>query len=299
MTRQTSTAFRLGQPADTLFSGLAEPRRVKQAESGKERPQSSILPRISPLVLRWFTWYSRRYLRRHFHSLRVSRAGLPPLTAERPLVVYSNHASWWDALVCLVLKDALFPEHTAFAPMEAAMPERYGFFRRLGFFGVEQGSRRGAAQFLRISEAVLQSPRHVLALTPQGRFADVRQRPVCFTGGIGHLAARVRRAWFVPLAVEYVFWEERLPEILVRFGEPVDVHGQNAAASDARFWTRLFEQNLATTQDALAAEAQRRCPDDFQSLLHGDAGQGGVYDWWRALKAKCRGETFHREHGTK
>ena len=30
-----------------------------------------------------------------------------------------------------------------------------------------------------------------------------------------------------------------------------------------------------------------------------DAGQGGVYDWWRSLTAKLRGETFRKEHGRK
>ena len=86
--------------------------------------------------------------------------------------------------------------------------------------------------------------RHLLAVTPQGRFADVRERPVHFEAGLGHLAARVQRALFVPFAVEYVFWEERLPEILVRFGEPVEVRREHAAAFEPKYWTRLFEEKL-------------------------------------------------------
>jgi len=249
--------------------------------------------------LRWFIWYSRRYVRRHFHSLRVSLKGLPPETRELPLVIYSNHASWWDALVCLVLKEQFFPGHTAFAPIDAAMLARYKFFQRLGFFGVEQHSRRGAIQFLRTAEAILQSPRNLLAITPQGRFVDVRERPIRFESGLGHLATRVQRALFVPFAAEYVFWEERLPEILVRFGEPVHVCSTHTADFDAKQWSNFFEQKLATAQDALAAEVLRREPGDFQILLRGGAGQGGVYDWWRAAKAKWRGEKFRKEHGSK
>jgi hypothetical protein len=49
----------------------------------------------------------------------------------------------------------------------------------------------------------------------------------------------------------------------------------------------------------LSIESQRRDPAAFQTLLSGSAGQGGIYDWWRALKAKVRGEAFNREHGTK
>ncbi len=296
MTTQSLRALHLRQPA--VRSDLAQPRRAAPFESG-DLPPSPNLPRISPLLLWWFTRYSRRYLRRHFHSLRVSRAGRPASKACRPLVIYSNHASWWDPLVCLVLKEALFPKHTAFSPMDATMLARYGFFKRLGFFGVEPRSPRGAAQFLLTAEAVLHAPNHLLALTPQACFVDARQRPVRFAGGIGYLAERAPDALFVPVALEYVFWEERLPEILVRFGEPTDPRGHNEVAADARYWTRLFEQQLAATQDALAAEAQRRCADDFECLLRGGGGPGGVYDQWRALKARCRGETFHREHGNK
>jgi 1-acyl-sn-glycerol-3-phosphate acyltransferase len=257
------------------------------------------LPQVSRPLLRWFTWYSRRYVRRHFHAVRISLKGWPPPTLELPLVIYSNHASWWDALVCLVLKEQFFPGYTAFAPMDAAMLARYKFFGRLGFFGVEQHSRRGAVQFLRTGKAILESPRNILAITPQGRFVDVRQRPVCFESGLGHLATRVQRALFVPFAAEYVFWEERLPEILVRFGEPVVLQGRHRPAFAPRDWTKLFEEKLTDTQGALAAEAQRRNPAEFQVMLRGGAGPGGVYDLWRSLKSKWRGEIFRKEHGDK
>ena len=256
------------------------------------------IPTVSRLLLNWFTWYSRRYIRRHFHSVRVSRSGLPP-ASNLPLVLYSNHASWWDPLVGLVLKSEFFADRTLFAPIDAAMLERYKIFAKLGFFGVEQHSRRGAVQFLRTAEAVLKSPQHLLAVTPQSRFADVRERPVRFEAGLGHLATRLERALFVPFVAEYVFWEERLPEILVRFGEPVEARREHASALTAEGWTRQFEQKLQAAQDALSIESQHRDPAAFQTLVSGGAGQGGIYDWWRAVKAKLRGESFNREHGRK
>ena len=299
MTTQTPTGFGLRQPSGTLSARAVEVSNVVRSESGSGLPQSKALPRISPLLLNWFTWYSRRYIRHHFHSLRVSLAGLPPDSRGLPLVLYSNHASWWDALVCLVVKQEFFPGRTAFAPMDAAMLERYKIFRKFGFFGVAQGSRRGAIQFLRAAEAILKSRDNLLFVTPQSRFADVRERPVRFEAGLGHLAVRVESALFVPVVAEYVFWEERLPAILVRFGEPVEVRAGNRAGFDTKDWTTLFERKLTETQDALAVEAQRRNGNDFQMMLRGGAGQGGVYDWWRGLIAKLRGESFRKEHGNK
>ena len=58
-----------------------------------------------------------------------------------------------------------------------------------------------------------------------------------------------------------------------------------------------IEQSLAATQDVLAREAQRRDPDVFETLVGGNAGVGGVYDFRRSLLARALGEGFRPEHG--
>jgi 1-acyl-sn-glycerol-3-phosphate acyltransferase len=277
-----------------------EPRSPSDAlESGRGLAHSKTLPRISPLLLRWFTWYCRRYIQRHFHSLRVSRSGPPPDTRGLPLVIFTNHASWWDPLVGLVLKDTFFAGREMFTPIDASMLQRYRMFARLGFFGVEQGTRRGAVQFLRASREILQSANHLLAITPQGRFADVRERPLRFQSGLGRLASQVENTVFLPMVTEFVFWEEGLPEILVRFGEPVLIHAAFRRGQTPHDLSAHFEAQLSSALDALAVEAQRRDSSDFHTILRGSAGQGGIYDWWRGLTARLRGETFAREHGRK
>lgn len=237
-------------------------------------------PPISRWRLWWFTGYARRYVARHFHAVRV--AGQPPLTTG-PLVVYLNHPGWWDPLICLILARHFFPHRRHYAPMEAAQLERYRIFRKLGFFPVEKNTRRGAAQFLRGAEAVLAQPGAVLWVTAQGRFADVRERPLRLEAGVTHLARRLSGVEFVPLALEYPFWGERCPEALARWGEPVRDSAELEAA-------------LERTQDALAGASLRRAAGEFQIVLHGSAGVGGFYDQWRRLQARWRGEAFKREH---
>lgn len=264
------------------------------------------LPALSLWMLRWFGRYTRWYLRRHFFSLRVSTAGwLPDNENAVPKVVFLNHASWWDPLVCLHLRQSLFSRHRAYAPMDARAAEKYGFFRRLGFFGVEPDTPRGAAAFLRVAGEALAEPWTMLWVTPQARFADARERPMCFKHGLGHLAARVgtnrpgapRRVQFLPLAVEYTWWHERLPEVLLHFGEPVEITAAAGRERDADDWTRHFEERLEAAMDALAGEARARAPGRFLNLLAGRAGVGGVYDVWRRLKAAARGRKFDLRHG--
>jgi 1-acyl-sn-glycerol-3-phosphate acyltransferase len=253
-------------------------------------------PKISKPLLGWFAWYSRRYLRRHFNSLRVARGSEFTAPDSLPLVIYSNHAAWWDPLAGLLLSRGFFPQRNTFVPMEAKALRRYGFFKKLGAFGVEAGTQSGARQFLQTSRAVLRSPGSALWLTPQSRFADVRERPVRFKAGIGHLPSLAPQILFQPVAIEYVFWEERLPEILVRFGDPVRTHPEDARMKPSD-WTHFLADRLRVTQETLAQQAQQRQPEDFRCLLSGRAGVGGIYDSWRSLKARLTGQKLQLNHG--
>jgi len=270
-------------------SGTCRGRKARSAT-----PHAS----FSPWLLRAFSGYSRWYLSRHFHSLRISRAGTIPAPGGLPLVIYVNHASWWDPLVCLTLQNVLFANRQAHAPMDARALQRYRFFSKLGFFPVDLTHPRGAGQFIRKADEVLRDPNSILWLTPQGRFADVRERPVRFQPGLGHLPRRIERAAFVSLAIEYTHWEERKMEILCRFG-PVEIAGRTSPlpATGNRNSTRYFERQLQNNQDALALEVQRRSPEDFELILRANSGVGIVYDAWRAVRSAFTGQRFQQEHG--
>jgi 1-acyl-sn-glycerol-3-phosphate acyltransferase len=252
------------------------------------------LPRTSRRLHGWFVLYLERYLARHFSGVRCARSGMPPVAEDGPLVVYSNHPSWWDPLVFLLLARRFFPEREGYGPMDAAALERYGVFRRLGVFGVEQGSARGTRAFLRTSAGVLERPRSTLWLTAQGELVDPRARPVRLRPGLAHLVRRLRGATVVPLALEYPFWNERLPEVLVRFGTPIAVGDGDAATAGE--WNELFAERLAATMDELAADSAGRSPGPFESLLEGRVGVGGVYERWRRARALLAGKSFEAAH---
>lgn len=255
---------------------------------------SSALPRVSAHALKIFAAYSRRYMRRRFHAIRILKSGQPHRGISRPLVIYLNHASWWDPLVCLYLSRKWFSDRASFAPIDAASLERYGIFKHIGIYGVEQDSLRGAMTFLRTTCAILSAGRNVVWLTPQGRFMDVRERPLRLRHGIGTLAARMPEVEFLPLAIEYTFWTEPRPEILISFGEAT-VPSREAQRS-AEEWTEFFAGVLEDTQDELAGQSCRRNPFDWLVLDKGASGVSAIYDAWRMLRARLRGVAFVREH---
>ena len=260
-----------------------------------ERDRAKQAPEISPLLLSAFERSAGYHLARHFHAVRLSQAQRPDPMAIRgkPLIVYFNHPSWWDPLVCLRLAEQFFPDRRNYSPMDASALSKDPSFERLGFFGVELGSARGARRFLTLSQQVLSQPDSALWIAAEGQLTDPRVRPVRLRSGIGHLAVRVRQAVLLPLALEYPFWEERTAEALARFGEEIPAGEAGLKATD---WTAVLETRLQAALDALAADSLARDPGRFDVLLGGAAG-GGVYDAWRWLKARLRGERLQPEPG--
>ncbi|MFL6192879.1 MAG: lysophospholipid acyltransferase family protein [Thermoanaerobaculia bacterium] len=248
------------------------------------------------MLVSMFGRYCERYLARHFHSVRLSKTQRPGLAALRgkPLIVYFNHPSWWDPLICLRLAAELFPDRRHYGPIDASALGKYRFFEKLGFFGVEPGTTRGARRFLEVSSEILGRPDTALWIAAEGRFTDPRERPVRLRSGIGHLASKVRQAVLLPLALEYPFWEERFPEALARFGEEVPTGDADLSAAD---WTPILEEHMESALECLETESLARDSARFEVLVGGSAGVGGVYDTWRRLKARLKGETFRAEHG--
>ena len=252
--------------------------------------RATTVPAISQPLLALFRTIVRRYFRRHFRAVRVQGADRFR-DLHGPLIVYANHSSWWDPMVSFLLSAELMPHRRHFAPMEAESLNRYAVLKKLGVFPVEIETSRGAVQFLRTGQAVLESG-GVLWITPQGRFADPRERPLTFKPGLATLAARVGQCTVLPLAIEYTFWNERKPEVLMEFADPIQVDGADAADLGAN----LLEA-LTRVMDQLEARARTRDPSSFERVLaHGSVGAGGMYGFGQRLRAVLLRRPYQPEH---
>ncbi len=282
-------------------------------------------PSVSRPLLSGFQWFVARYLTKSFHAVAVNRGHLLEATAvggeaiapDDSLVIFANHASWWDPLTAIFVCQRLFAGFAMYAPIDAEALRKYPMFGRMGFFGVERNSRRGAMEFLHISEEILCRAGASLWLTPEGRFADVRDSSVPLMPGLAHLARKIsairanpaqgpgrpaerahpRQVWFIPAAVEYTFWEERQAELLVWFGRPLAVSSMRGASKS--HWDRELSERLRAAQHELSKAAIARDATRFEILLGGRSGSFFIYDWWRQSLGRLRGRRVRVEHGQK
>lgn len=213
-------------------------------------------------------------------------------THGRPVVCFINHPGWWDPMTGVLMTDLLFPGRRFAAPMDAEALRNYPILERLGFFSVERDTASGAKDFLRTSRDLLKNSNTILWLTPAGKFHDIRQ-PASFMSGLSHLVDTDFTGTAIPMAIEYTFWNERSPELLVQFGSPVACA---ALPDDRDARTHELENALATTQASLAELAIARDPKGFTTLAAGRAGVGGLYDLWRRAIASLRGRKYQDRH---
>ena len=239
------------------------------------------------------------YLCRNFHSISISNEGWQPLvlTNDGPLIVYANHPSWWDPLIAHFVNHTLFQPRQFYAPIDATALEKYRVFSKLGFYGVNLASHSGATAFLKQSCSILQHPATSLWITPEGRFCDCRDHGAAIMPGLPHLCSKLTRGTVVPMAMEVVFWEERLPECLIRFGSPLEPNAKSLAVKSQ--WLATLTDSLRQAQQQLAVDSIARDATKFTPILHGRAGAGGTYDIMRRLKSLLRGQRFRPEHGEK
>ncbi|MGL6072766.1 MAG: lysophospholipid acyltransferase family protein [Fimbriiglobus sp.] len=261
--------------------------------SEKPSREAVVVPKRVLWLFRGFLRYVKRFVRKNFHAVRLSKTSSPWPTGPEPIIVVMNHPSWWDPMIGTMLLMEL-PHGEHYGAIDAEAIQKYPIFQKLGFLPVDTKSLRGAAEFLRLAGAVLEAPNRFLWITAQGEFADVRKRPLDLRSGVGHVAARVPTARIVPVALEYSFWTEKTPEALVRIGETL--HVVDHPTFKGKDWTAKIEEALTANLDQLNRETMSRDPGQFTLLTGGKTGVGGLYDLWRRVTFWARGKKFNPSH---
>jgi 1-acyl-sn-glycerol-3-phosphate acyltransferase len=256
---------------------------------------------LVPAVPAWFQngfhRFLRPFLKRHFHAVAVETECRKMLdfACDEPLILYGNHPAWWDPLIAHFLNRSLFPTRQFYAPIDAEALDQYSVFGKLGFYGVRTNTTSGATAFLKQTTAILEKGQAAIWITPEGRFADARDHDAELMPGLAHICTKMKRGYVVPLALEYPFWEERLPVCLAMFGEPAKISDLGTVSKAE--WQEKLSAELRDTQDQLAKLAIGRSSDPFDDLLTGKAGAGMFYDTFRRVRSVFSRTKFRNKHG--
>jgi len=208
----------------------------------------------------WFAGHAGRRIGRSFARARVR--GLETAAAARetaPLLLVSNHVSWWDPLVALWLSRRVL-HLDGHALMDAENLRRLPFFRKVGAFGVDLADPRDGAKALRYGARLLDRPGRMVWVFPEGRERPAGGRPLPFLPGAAAMARLAREAVVLPVGLAYVFAGTERPDLYVSIGAALPAVGDPAAG--ARVQAEAVEAEL----DRITAAVEGR-DAGFETLL--------------------------------
>jgi 1-acyl-sn-glycerol-3-phosphate acyltransferase len=267
------------------------------------RNHQAVLPVSKKWLVDGFCGFSRRMVAKQFMSFGIQTELLDwkAIDDDTPIVVFTNHASWWDPISAMLIRKKYFPNRVFYAPIDSEALENYRIMAKLGFYGLPLKTTAGAAEFLATTKLILKSKNASVWITPEGRFTDVRDHSQPFMPGLAHLASRVPGVAFVPMALEYAFWDESRPQLFARFGAAIRQPEPRSDGSgvDKSEWSELLTSRLRQTQCELSQSVIARDETRFDYLIASRPTRLGWYDYFRSWSARLRAKPFDPRHSVR
>lgn len=230
--------------------------------------------RRSRAYTRWFSWYSRRQFKRHFHAVRVSvPAETLDMQLDYPVIFYCNHAYWWDGFWSQLCTESFFRQNL-YIIIEYPQLSRHRFFTRLGAFSIDRSRPRSTVSTLDYAAERLTEKSHnqnALWVFPQGMIEHVDKQPIRFFNGTSSIVSRVLQKtagiYLVSVVSRIEYLDDQRPDLFLSFKVPelvekTDYPGQKT----------LTRHMQGTTIDHLAILKEKvmsRDMEDFQLLVKG------------------------------
>ncbi len=126
----------------------------------------------------FFASYIRYILNKDFDSVNIKGTYKDQ---KLPLLVIGNHFSWWDGFFPYELNRKIFKRRLYLMMLEEQLAQRK-FFRRLGAFSINPGSR-SVVESINYASDVLKDKSNILILFPQGKIHSQYTTDMVFQKG--------------------------------------------------------------------------------------------------------------------
>ena len=174
-----------------------------------------IKARHIPFFVRFFSYYSRTGLKRHFNDV-VFECTINP--TGRPVLLIGNHFSWWDGFIAYRLNDLFLHKKFHIMMLEEQLEKRL-FLNKAGAYSIRRGSR-SVVETLSYTSGLLHEPENMVVVYPQGTITSIHRRPVRFERGTERIIAGASDRLMILFYVALPDWySEKKPGLFVRIIE--------------------------------------------------------------------------------
>lgn len=187
-----------------------------------------------------FDIYLKRLLKSSFKDFWMINS-FPQIDDSKSLVVLSNHFSWWDGFFVYWLLNIKLNRKVFIMMLEEQL-KRFWFFRKVGCYSINLKDKQSTITSLRYTIEILNSPKNVVVIFPQGEIQPYEKRPVELKEGISFLSKVSEKNFLIlPLAFKIHHSNEKNPFIYSRCGQlisSIDIK------NDKDLLSKIFTENL-------------------------------------------------------
>ncbi len=127
----------------------------------------------------FFRRYTLWIIRRNFRQVKLRGVFHD---RNQPILLLSNHISWWDGFWAEYLNIKVFRRRFYFMMLEEQL-RKYWFFNYTGGFSIKKHSRT-ALESLRYASSLLNDRHNIVLIFPQGKIQSLYNQNIVFQQGI-------------------------------------------------------------------------------------------------------------------
>ena len=198
-----------------------------------------------------------------------------------PTILFAPHCNWWDGIVFYNITHRIFHKEIRLMVEEL---NRFPLLRRGGAYSVNKKSPQSAMKALQYSVDVVGDLRNMLCIFPQGIIRPPHFRPIEFQTGLAYIAQnavkRYGRVNLIPLAIDYCFFRDNRPEVIVEFGKRIELSADMSFGR--KELTHMFEHALEDV-----------CNNQFKEISQGDITKYNILfkqhlKWYRRIEQRLK-----------
>ncbi|MEM6298451.1 MAG: lysophospholipid acyltransferase family protein [Bacteroidota bacterium] len=197
-----------------------------------------IHPRYNRTYQCFWSWYFRHIIRSDFAAMNVFNA--PELEADKSVLLLQNHISWWDGFWAYRMNDLHFKRQFHVMMLEEELRPRK-FLTYAGAFSIQKNSR-SMVESLNFCGQLLQNPKNLLLLFPQGEIESAQTPSLAFGSGVQRVVKKSADAAQVILSACFVdYFSERKPTLSIYLEHIPSSEVKNIVDWKTKF-NQFFEQ---------------------------------------------------------
>ena len=170
-----------------------------------------IKPKKSRIACKLLDLYLDRKIKRSFSSVNYHWSHT--IDASRPMLVISNHTSWWDGFFIWQLNRNYLKKSFHVMMLEEQI-ERFPFFPKVGAYSVTPGTR-SIKESLDFTVELLNDHRNSVLYFPQGKLCSVYDDDMQFMGGVNYVLEKAKNVNVVFAAILFDYGSNEKPFVNV------------------------------------------------------------------------------------